>query len=95
MQIYRNKTFLPKAFKVYDDFISTNKVIRNTTASDQIQYVGKKIIHAAKAYFEYKQNLNYLNKYAWEYRLVDEKAINTWCMPGGKIVFYTGIMDIA
>ena len=95
MQIYRNKTFLPKAFKVYDDFISTNKVIRNTTASDQIQYVGKKIIRAAEAYFEYKQNLNYLNKYAWEYRLVDDKAINTWCMPGGKIVFYTGIMDIA
>ena len=43
LQIYGNKTVLPKAFKAYDDFITTNKVIRNTTASNQIQHVGKKI----------------------------------------------------
>ena len=86
---------LPQAFKAYDDFITTNKVIRNTTASDQIQHVGKKITRAAEAYFEYKQNLNYLDDYVWEYNLVEDKAINAWCMPGGKIVFYTGIMDIA
>ena len=95
LQIYGNKTVLPQAFKAYDEFISTNKVIRNTPASNQIQDVGKRITQAAEAYFKYKQNPNYLDDYAWEYNLVEDKAINAWCMPGGKIVFYTGIMDIA
>ena len=78
---------LPKSFKAYDDFITTNKVIRNTTASDQIQHVGKKITRAAEAYFKYKQNLSYLDDYAWEDSLVEDKAINAWCNPGGEIVF--------
>ena len=50
LQIYGNKTVLPQAFKAYDDFITTNKVIRNNTASDQIQHVGKKITRAAEAF---------------------------------------------
>ena len=37
----------------------------------------------------------YLNGYKWEYNLVDDKAVNAWCMPGGKIVVYTGILPIA
>ena len=65
LQIYGNKTVLPKAFKAYDDFITTNKVIRNTTASNQIRHFGEKITRAAEAYFEYKQNLSYLDDYAW------------------------------
>ncbi len=37
----------------------------------------------------------YLDDYKWEYNLVDDKTVNAWCMPGGKIVFYTGILPIA
>ncbi len=47
---------LPQAFKAYDDFVSANKVIRNTTASDQIYHVGKEITHAAENYFEQKKS---------------------------------------
>jgi predicted Zn-dependent protease len=36
----------------------------------------------------------YLNDYRWEYKLVDDKAVNAWCMPGGKIVVYTGILPV-
>ena len=56
LQIYRNKTVLPQAFKAYDDFVSANKVIRNTTASDQIYHVGKEITHTAENYFEQKKS---------------------------------------
>ncbi|MFT5754522.1 MAG: putative Zn-dependent protease, partial [Flavobacterium sp.] len=39
-------------------------------------------------------NAGYLKDYQWEYNLVEDSAVNAWCMPGGKIVFYTGILPI-
>lgn len=39
-------------------------------------------------------NGDYLKDYQWEYKLVDDPTVNAWCMPGGKIVFYTGILPI-
>lgn len=56
--------------------------------------MGKKITQPAETYFQYKGNLSYLNDYEWEYNLVKDDAINAWCMPGGKIVFYTGILEV-
>ena len=44
--------------------------------------------------FTDKGNKSVLNGYAWEYNLVKDSAVNAWCMPGGKIVVYTGILPI-
>lgn len=95
LQFYDNKTLLPLVFKEYDDFINSNEIIRDTKESDQIELVGKKITKAAEAYFQYIGNLSYLDDYQWEYNLVKDDAVNAWCMPGGKIVFYTGILEVA
>lgn len=95
LQFYDNKTLLPLVFKEYENFINSNEVIRGTKESDQIEFVGKKITQAAETYFQYKGNLSYLDDYEWEYNLVKDDAINAWCMPGGKIVFYTGILEVA
>jgi len=83
------------AFKQYDTFLKKNKVVHNTSESEQIKKIGQQIATAAQKYFTYKGAPDFLKEYAWEYNLVENDAVNAWCMPGGKIVFYTGILPIA
>ncbi len=83
------------AFKQYETFLNENKVVHNTSESEQIKQIGQQIAAAAQKYFAYKGAPDFLKEYAWEYNLVENDAVNAWCMPGGKIVFYTGILPIA
>jgi predicted Zn-dependent protease len=59
-----------------------------------IKNVGQKIAIASERYLTANGYAGYLQDYKWEYNLVDDPAVNAWCMPGGKIVFYTGILPI-
>ena len=86
---------LPMAFAEYDKFISKNKVIVDTDDSKLIKLVGKRISSAAKRWLDANNYHGYLKDYEWEFTLIDDEAINAWCMPGGKIVFYTGILPVA
>ena len=83
------------AFDQYDTFLKDHEVITNTRESEQIKTIGKRIATAAQKYFDYKGAPNFLMDYAWEYNLVKDELVNAWWMPGGKIVFYTGILPIA
>ncbi|VXA96220.1 putative Zn-dependent protease [Flavobacterium sp. 9AF] len=89
-----NSQILPMAFQQYNQFLSENKVITGTKDAKRVETVGMKIKTAAERWLNANGYSNYLEGYAWEYKLVDDKAVNAWCMPGGKIVFYTGIMPI-
>ena len=82
------------AFSQYKAFLEDNKVL-STKESVEIKDIGQQIAKAAQTYFTYKGAPNYLKDYAWEYNLVENSARNAWCMPGGKIVFYTGILPVA
>lgn len=95
LNFYGNKTVFPMAFKEYSNFLEKNKVLENTASSKQIKEIGLRIKAAAEAYFAHNNNSAYLSDYAWEFNLVDNPQKNAWCMPGGKIVFYTGILPIA
>ena len=89
-----NSQILPMAFQQYSEFLSENKVVKNTSDSKMVQNVGQKIASAAERYLNANGYQGYLNDYKWEYNLVDSKEINAWCMPGGKIVVYSGILPI-
>ena len=89
-----NDQLFTMAFSQYDQFLNEHTVISNTKESQMITNVGQKIAHAADKWLTAKGFPNYLNEYEWEYNLVDDETINAWCMPGGKIVFYTGILPI-
>jgi len=82
------------AFSQYDRFLKEHVVINDTEESKAIKSIGKQIAAAAQTYFEYKGLPHYLSDYAWEYNLVKDNQRNAWCMPGGKIVFYTGILPV-
>ena len=62
---------------------------------EKIKEIGKKMENAIGEYF-YKENLNDPTvNFDWEYILIDNKKVrNAWCMPGGKIAVYTGILDV-
>ncbi|MCH2489155.1 MAG: M48 family metallopeptidase [Flavobacteriales bacterium] len=89
-----NSQILPMAFQQYNQFLSENKVVRGTSDARMIQNVGQKIAAASERYLTANGYPGYLNDYRWEYNLIEDPAVNAWAMPGGKIVFYTGIMPV-
>ena len=90
-----NSQLFPTAFAEYDRFLNENKVVTGTADANLIKRVGQRIAVASERWLNANGYQGYLNDYKWEYNLVEDKTVNAWCMPGGKIVFYTGIMPIA
>jgi predicted Zn-dependent protease len=81
----------------YSQFLSQNKVLSTTSNKDaeMVVRVGKRISKAVETYYAEKGLTDKLSGFKWEYNLVDDKAVNAWCMPGGKIVVYTGLLPIS
>jgi predicted Zn-dependent protease len=94
LNFYGNNQLFPTAFAQYDQFLSENKVIENTAEARMITNVGQRISSAAERWLSANGYEGYLKDYKWEYNLVKDETVNAWCMPGGKIVFYTGILPI-
>lgn|SRR5690606_6030390 len=90
-----NSQIFPTAFAQYDQFLSENNVVKGTADAKMVNNVGQKIAVAAERWLNANGYQGYLEGYQWEYTLVDDKTVNAWCMPGGKIVVYTGILPIA
>ncbi|MTG97988.1 MULTISPECIES: M48 family metallopeptidase [Myroides] len=89
-----NSQLFPMSFQQYDDFLKEHKAITGTQDAKRIEDIGKKIKGAAEKWLNANGHKDYLKDYQWEYNLVDNDEYNAWCMPGGKIVFYTGILPI-
>ena len=89
-----NSELFPSSFQQYGTFLSENKVIAGTTDAKKVESVGMKIKAAAEKYLASLGQTEYLNDYKWEYKLVESPDVNAWCMPGGKIVVYSGILPI-
>jgi len=94
LNFYPNSQVFPMAFAQYDQFLTENNVVENTAESKMITKVGQRISSAAERWLVANGYPGYLKDYKWEYNLVNDETVNAWCMPGGKIVFYTGILPI-
>ncbi|MGB1270176.1 MAG: M48 family metallopeptidase [Flavobacteriaceae bacterium] len=95
LNAYSNAQLFPSAFQQYDQFLGENKVVKGTKNAEMITRVGERIATAAERWLNANGHEGYLKDYKWEYNLVDDPTVNAWCMPGGKIVFYTGILPVA
>lgn len=91
---FPNSQLFPMAVQQYNGFLKNNKVLKGSK-SLEVKAIGKRIADAAQKYFAFKGAPDQLKEYQWEYNLVENDQRNAWCMPGGKIVFYTGILPIA
>lgn len=89
-----NSELFPTSFQQYGTFLKENKVISGTADAKRVEKVGMRIKAASEKYLTYLGQSEYLKDYRWEYKLVDNKEVNAWCMPGGKIVVYSGILPV-
>ena len=89
-----NDELFPMAFQQYDSFLSEHNVESSTADAQMVKRVGGKIAKAAERYMTALGYPGYLKDYRWEYNLVKDDQANAFCMPGGKIVVYTGILPI-
>lgn len=80
----------------YQTFLSQNKIVNTTVSKDaeMVTRVGNRIAKAITAYYTAENKGNILEGYQWEFNLVDAQEVNAWCMPGGKVVVYTGILPV-
>lgn len=82
------------SYQQYDDFLKQNKISADKNKTALVKKVGKKIQTAVETYFAQKKLSAELQGYEWEFNLVESEEVNAWCMPGGKVVVYTGILPI-
>lgn len=85
---------LPMSFDQYSDFLSKHKVVEQGEHAEMVKRVGTQIEHAVERHFSDHGLSSRLEGYKWEYHLVEDKQVNAWCMPGGKVVVYTGILPL-
>lgn len=89
-----NSQLFPMAFQQYDEILSESKVVKGTADAQMVTKIGQKIAAAAEVYLKAEGQSDYLRDYQWAYNLIESDQVNAWCMPGGKIAVYTGLLPI-
>ena len=98
LTLYPESVINRQAAKAYEDFKKKSKSKLITSGSDlnSIIKIGEKIEKSVTSFFNQKNETDPTENFQWEYILVDNKKIkNAWCMPGGKIAVFSGILDVA
>lgn len=96
----RQLNLLPEADLVamslteYNSFLSENDVVKTGPNQEAVERVGERISKAVEKYLDGTKYANRVKDFNWEFNLVNDPTVNAWCMPGGKVVFYTGIMPV-
>ncbi|MGX5817484.1 M48 family metallopeptidase [Chitinophaga lutea] len=96
LNLIPESTMQSMALQEYRSFLSTNKAVAPTANKDaeMVRRVGNRISAAVTNYMNQNGMGKQLEGYQWEYNLVQDKQVNAWCMPGGKIVVYTGLLPV-
>jgi len=98
LTLYPESVINRQAAKAYENFKkkSKSKLIGSGKELDNIVKIGRKMENAVSTFFRNQNKPDPTENFDWEYILVDEKKIkNAWCMPGGKIAIFSGILDVA
>jgi predicted Zn-dependent protease len=83
------------SFTNYSEFLKDNTLSSDKSSADMVKEVGTKISAAVTKYFADNNLSSQLEGYQWEFNLVkNDTTVNAWCMPGGKVVVYSGILPV-
>ena len=92
LNLVSDQEVLSLSLQEYNKFISTAKKSTDQTKTAMVVKVGNNIAKAVENYFQVTGQEALLANYSWEFNLIDDPQVNAFCMPGGKIVVYTGIL---
>ena len=95
MKLVSSSTMQTMSYDAYKNFLDTNRVIKSGPDYAMVKSAGDKIKTAVMNYMN--KNKKYRKRvvgYKWDFNLVASEMVNAWCMPGGKVAFYTGIMPV-
>jgi predicted Zn-dependent protease len=95
LNLVPNSTMNSMSFQNYSEFLSQNKLSTNVQQTQMVKRVGTRIQNAVEKYCNEKGIQDRLSGYEWEFNLVEDPNVNAWCMPGGKVVVYTGLLPVA
>ena len=82
------------SFQQYEQVLAESQLSDDAEATAMIKRVGARIQGAVEAYARQEGWSDHLDGYAWEFNLIESDQVNAWCMPGGKVAFYTGILPL-
>ncbi len=94
LNLIPGSSMLSMSLQQYDQFLKEHKLSTNQEQTQMVKRVGLKIQNAVERYFASNGLSSQLANYKWEFNLVEDKQLNAWCMPGGKVVVYTGILPV-
>ena len=94
LNLVSNEEILPLSYDQYDQVMKESKLSDNAEWTAMIKEVGENVQRAAEKYMKDYGLESQLEGYEWEFNLIESETVNAWCMPGGKVAFYTGIMPI-
>jgi len=95
LSLISNSEIIPMATAQYSEVIKKGPLSTNKEQTEMVRSVGVRIQKAVEKYMAEKGLSKELEGFAWEFNLIDDpKTVNAWCMPGGKVAFYTAILPI-
>lgn len=95
LSLVPNSQMIQMGQQSYIAFLNETPAVNPPTVqSMQVEHVGSNISRAVETYFSANNMSNLIDGYNWEFKTVQSQQANAWCMPGGKVVVYTGILPI-
>ena len=94
LSLVSSSEMMAMSYQQYAEFIKTNKLSTNKKEVDLVRGVGTRIQKAVEQYMTQNNLADALKGYQWEFNVVESQEVNAWCMPGGKVVVYTGILPV-
>ncbi|MFP4662905.1 MAG: M48 family metallopeptidase [Bacteroidales bacterium] len=88
------ESLLSMSYSNYSAFLDTNQTSYNHQNVKQVKTAGKKISTSVETFLQDNGMEDRISQFDWEFNLIQNDIVNAWCMPGGKVVFYSGILPL-
>jgi predicted Zn-dependent protease len=94
LNLIPDSEMMTMSYQQYDEVVKQSKLSGDSAQVRRLRAVGVRIQRAVEEYYAGLGQSGALKDYKWEFNLIESEEVNAWCMPGGKVAFYTGILPV-